>query len=64
MQWTEYGVLFVIELFCHKYTLVTSKGNGFWEVCTIDVVDGTPWTIHPMGTCLQNVMLEIVFVDK
>ena len=62
MQWTEHRVLLVIELFRHEDTLIASEGHRLWEVCVIDIVDGSPGTVYPVGTCLPDVMLEIMLV--
>jgi hypothetical protein len=62
VQWTEHRVLLVIELFRHEDTLIASEGHRLWEVRVIDIVDGSPGTVYPMCTRLQDVMLEIMLV--
>ena len=58
------GVLLVIELFSHENALVTCKRNRFGEVGAIDVVGGAPWTIHPVCSGFQDVVLEVVLVEQ
>ena len=62
VQGAQYRILFVIELLSREHALVTCKGNRFGEVCAVDIVDGAPRTVYPVGTCLQDVMLEIVLI--
>ena len=64
MQLAHHRIIYIIEIFSHPYTLITGKRNRFREHRTIDIVHRTPWTIYPMGTCLQDIMLEIVLVDN
>lgn len=64
MQLAHHRIIYIIEVFSHPYTLITCKRNRFREHRTIDIVDWAPWTIYPMGTCLQDIMLEIVLVDN
>ena len=64
VQWLEDGVLLVIELLCHEDSLVAGKGNGLREVCPVDIVDGSPGAVYPVGTSLQDIMLEIMLVEE
>ena len=64
MQLAHHRIIYIIEVFRHPYTLITGKRNRFWEHRTIDIVHRTPRTIYPMGTCFQDIMLEIVLVDN
>jgi hypothetical protein len=74
VQGTEHGVLLVVELFCEEDALVASEGHRLWERSlppspshrggVIDVVHRSPRTVYPVGTSLEDVVLEIVLVEK
>ena len=64
MEGPEYGILFVVELLCEEDALVACEGHRLREICAVNVVDGAPGTVHPVGTGLENVVLEVVLVEK
>ena len=64
MQWAQGRVLFVVELFCHEHSLVTGKRYRFWKARAVHIVHRSPWSVHPVGASLDDVVLEIVLVEQ
>ena len=64
VEGAQRGVGLVVELLGHEHALVTGKGNGLGEGGAVDVVHGAPRTVYPMGTGLEDVVLEIVLVEE
>ena len=60
----QHAVFFVVELFGDEDALVAGERHGFWKTGGIDVVDRPPGTIHPVGTGLKDVVLEIMAVEE
>ena len=64
MEGPEHGILFVVELFGEEDALVACEGHRLRETGAVDVVDGAPRTVHPVGTGFEDVVLEVVLVEK
>ena len=64
MQFAPDRVTHVIKLFGHEDALVTRERRRFRKVGMIDTVRRAPRTVHPMCPGLEDVVLEIVFVEQ
>ena len=64
VQRAKHFIVFVVELFGDEYSLIASERNGFGELCSVDIVYGSPRTINPMCSCFKNVVLEIMLVEQ
>ncbi len=64
MEVATHGMVDVIEHVGDKDTLVPCERHRLREVGGIDVVGRAPRRIHPVGTGFEDVVLEIVFVEK
>ena len=62
MQLAQHRVFYIIEQGRSENTLVASEVDWLQEWCTIHVVSRTPGTVHPMGTGLKDIMLEVMLV--
>ena len=64
VQGAQHGVIDIVELLCHEHPLVAGIGHRLGERRGVDIVHRSPRTIYPMGTGLDDVVLEIVFAEK
>ena len=64
VQRTKHRIVDIVELLGHENTLVAGKWHWLREVCAVNIVNRTPRTVNPMGTGLEYVMLEIVFMEQ
>ena len=55
-------ILDVIELDGSKDTLVACEIHWFQEWSAIHIIGRTPGAIHPMGSGLQDIMLEVMLI--
>ena len=62
VQFTKDGIFNIIEQGGRKDAFVAREVNWLEEWRVVDVVRCTPRAIHPMGTGLKDVVLEIVLV--
>ena len=64
MKRPQHRIVLIIELFGHEYSLVASKRHWFGETGLVNIVNWSPRTIHPMGSCFQYIMLEIMLMEE
>src|SRR5687767_4408808 len=58
------GVRRVIELLGHEDPLVARVGRRLGEISLVDVVDRPPWRTRPMRASLEDIVLEVMLVQK
>ena len=60
MQIGHMRILLIIEPFGHKDALVSREGHRLRKYGLVDVIGGAPGGVHPMGTGLEDIVLEIM----
>ncbi len=54
----------IIKHIRYKDTFVTGKGHRLRHIGLIDIIDRPPGRVHPVCSRLQDVMLEVVLMEK